>query len=331
VRRHDGRKALAAYPADPDAQEKWSFLEVVMHCSLRRTGPRRPGFTLIELLVVIAIIAVLIGLLLPAVQKVREAANRTQCQNNLKQMGLGLHNYLGTNGTFPPAYSAMSLNSGPGWGTLLLPYIEQEALGRQVPTGWPFWGGPRAISTGPDGGQTPLKIYRCPSDPAPVLNTDLGNFAVSNYRATCGTLASVFYTVNQDMGGVMYQNSRVRIVEITDGTSNTTVIGEGRYKAPRYVSTGNTLSSALWCGMSGTHTVQGFGTYVWIDNVMWPTGGNPSWARDYVDEAFNSNHSGSVQYLFADGAVHGLSQQIDPALRAHLGVRNDGLPVGTPW
>jgi prepilin-type N-terminal cleavage/methylation domain-containing protein len=289
------------------------------------------GFTLIELLVVIAIIAVLIGLLLPAVQKVRAAALRMQCQNNLKQMGLGLHNYVGTYGYFPPGYSGVGLNSGPGWGTFLLPYIEQEALGRQVPTGPPFWGGPQAISTGPDGGQTPMKIYRCPADPAPILNTDLGNFAVSNYRATCGTLASIFYTVNFDYGGVMYQNSKVKIAEITDGTSNTFVIGEGRYKPARHVSTGNTLSSALWCGMSGTHTVPGFGTYVWIDNVMWPTGGNPSWARDYVDEAYNSNHTNIVQFLFGDGAVHGLAANIDPTLRAQLGVRNDGLPVGNPW
>src|SRR5215831_16865952 len=95
------------------------------------------GLTLVELLVVVAIIAVLIGLVLPAVQKVREAANRIQCQNNLKQLGLGLHSYHGTCECFPPAYQAAGLNSGPGWGTFLLPYIEQEALGQQVPKGPP--------------------------------------------------------------------------------------------------------------------------------------------------------------------------------------------------
>src|SRR5262249_38493856 len=105
------------------------------------------GFTLLEVLVVIAIIAVLIGLMLPAVQRAREAANRIQCQNNLKQLGLALHNYHGTYGRFPPAYAAVGLNSGPGWGTFILPYIEQVALAQQVPKGPPFWGGSQAVST----------------------------------------------------------------------------------------------------------------------------------------------------------------------------------------
>jgi prepilin-type N-terminal cleavage/methylation domain-containing protein len=288
------------------------------------------GFTLVELLVVIAIIAVLIALLLPAVQKAREAANRIQCQNNLKQQGLGLHNYHAIHGRFPPAYTAPGLNSGPGWGTFILPCIEQEALALQVPRGEPFWGGSQAVSTGPDGGQTPLSIFRCPSDTGPILDAHQGNFAVSNYRATCGTLTTVIYTADADMGGVMYQNSRIRIADVADGMSNTLMVGEGKYGVPRHLSTGNTLSSALWCGMSGSYDVPGIGTYVWVDNVMWPTGGNPSWSRDYVDEAFNSNHTDVVHFLFVDGTVRGLSSQIDPSLRAQLGVRNDGLPVGEP-
>jgi len=287
------------------------------------------GLTLIELLVVIAIIAVLIGLLLPAVQRVREAANRSQCQNNLKQLGLGLHHYHGTYGRFPPAYAAAGFNSGPGWGTFILPYIEQGALGQLVPTGLPFWGA-QAVSTAGDAGQTLLQIFRCPSDASPYLNPDMGNFAVSNYRATCGTLTTVTYPAGADLGGVMFQNSRVRITDVIDGASNTTMLGEGKYGVPRHVSTGNALSSALWCGMSGTHQVPGIGTYVWIDNVMWPTGGNPSWSRDYVDEAYNSNHPDAVHYLFADGSVRGFGSQMDPNLRAQMGVRNDGLPLGTP-
>jgi prepilin-type N-terminal cleavage/methylation domain-containing protein/prepilin-type processing-associated H-X9-DG protein len=288
------------------------------------------GFTLVELLVSVAIIAVLIGLLLPAVQRVREAASRIQCQNNLKQIGLALHNYHWTYKRFPPAYEAVGLNSGPGWGTILLPFLEQEALGRQVPRGSPLWGGPRAVSTAADGGQTPLSIFRCPSDSGPILNADQGNFAVSNYRATCGTNLTTIYTADMDMGGVMYQGSRVRIRDVIDGTSNTTMVGEGRYSVTRRLSTGNALSSALWCGMSGNYLVPGIGNYVWVDNVMWPTGGNPSWGRDFVDEAFNSNHTDSVHYLFADGSVRGFSAQIDPTLRAQMGLRNDGQPLGTP-
>jgi prepilin-type N-terminal cleavage/methylation domain-containing protein/prepilin-type processing-associated H-X9-DG protein len=288
------------------------------------------GFTLIELLVVMAIIAVLIGLLLPAVQRVREAASRTQCQNNLKQLGLGLHNYHDTWRHFPSAYRAAGLNSGPGWGTFILPYLEQEALAQQVPKGSPFWGGSQAVSTASDGGQTPLSVFRCPSDAGPSHDADQGGFAVSNYRATCGTLITVVYTAESDLGGVMYQNSRVRIKDVIDGTSNTTMVGEGKYGVPRHVSTGNAVSTALWCGMSGTHHVPGIGTYIWIDNVMWPTGGNPAWSRDYVDEAFNSSHTDMVHFLFADGSVRGFSRQIDPTLRAQMGVRNDGLPLITP-
>jgi len=288
------------------------------------------GFTLVELLVVIAIIAVLIGLLLPAVQKVREAAMRINCQNNLKQLGLGLHNYHLSNGRFPSAYIANGFNSGPGWGTFILPYIEQAALSQLVPTGPPFWGGSQTVSTSADGGQTPLKVFRCPSDLGPVRSIEQGNFAVSNYRATGGTLTIFAYPPSVDMGGVMFQNSRIRITDVTDGTSYTTMVGEGKFGVPRHVSTGNALSSALWCGMSGTYNVPGIGTYVWIDNVMWPSGGHPSWPRDYVDNAFNSNHIDAVHYLFADGSVRGFHRLIDPTVRAQMGVRNDGLPLEMP-
>ncbi len=288
------------------------------------------AFTLIELLVVIAIIAMLIGLLLPAVQKVREAAARVGCGNNLKQLGLGLHNYHLTYERFPAAYTAAGLNSGPGWGTFILPYIEQVALGQQVPTGAPMWGGSQSISTSADGGQTVLKAFRCPSDSGPQLIAAQGNFAVSNYRATCGTLMAIAYPAESDLGGVLHQNSRVRIMDVTDGTTNTIMIGEGKSGPPRHESTGNALSSAIWCGMSGTYNVPGIGIYIWLDNVMWPTGGHPAWPRDYVDDAFNSHHTDSVNYLFADGSVRGLSPKIDAGLRAQMGVRNDGLPVGMP-
>src|SRR5881398_2444005 len=102
---------------------------------------RRSGFTLIELLVVIAIIGVLIGLLLPAVQKVREAANRVSCQNNLKQLALGLHNYAINLGSFPPGHRAKLFDPGWGWGAFVLPYLEQRPLADALQVGVTKFGG----------------------------------------------------------------------------------------------------------------------------------------------------------------------------------------------
>src|SRR5437763_5776965 len=136
------------------------------------TTSRRRAFTLIELLVVIAIIAILIGLLLPAVQKVREAAARLKCKNNLKQIGLAMHNYHGAMDQFPPGY--LATNPGPGWaddrgpgwgwGALLLPYLEQDALYRQIQLTKDITDpAHKAVHT------TSLSVFLCPSDPGNTL------------------------------------------------------------------------------------------------------------------------------------------------------------------
>jgi prepilin-type N-terminal cleavage/methylation domain-containing protein len=123
-----------------------------------RPSRQRAAFTLIELLVVIAIIAILIGLLLPAVQKVREAAARTKCSNNLHQMCLGLHNYQGARGFFPSAYTAPGLSPGWAWGSILLPYVEQQNLYNSMAVDTSLFGGGAVPPTPTVLQQSPLKI-----------------------------------------------------------------------------------------------------------------------------------------------------------------------------
>jgi len=215
---------------------------------LRRRTQR--GFTLIELLVVIAIIAILIGLLLPAVQKIREAANRMKCSNNLKQLGLACHNYNDTNGTLPPCYYVGPgvawndpNNVGPPWTVLILPYVEQDNLFRQYANNiqnYQVW----ALGTGGGNDQgwrgmrsQKIPTYICPSDPnaqTPFAQYG-GNWARGNYGANGGP-----GTDDQEAGlqapnygwgpaqGVMTINAGLTVATIPDGSSNTVMVNEVR-------------------------------------------------------------------------------------------------------
>jgi prepilin-type N-terminal cleavage/methylation domain-containing protein/prepilin-type processing-associated H-X9-DG protein len=182
----------------------------------------RTGFTLIELLVVIAIIAILIGLLLPAVQKIRESANRMKCQNNLKQLGLALHNYHDTAGGFPPARDSMMNFSGFVY---LLPYIEQDNLCMSMDM-MSTWDAPSNATSR----AVPVKIFLCPSDP--VQQVPAGSAGV-NYRFNQGY--NILYSgipsgaTNSNMppaDGPFWQDSNTRFADITDGTSNTAAMSE---------------------------------------------------------------------------------------------------------
>jgi prepilin-type N-terminal cleavage/methylation domain-containing protein/prepilin-type processing-associated H-X9-DG protein len=215
----------------------------------------RHAFTLVELLVVIAIIGIMMGLLLPAVQKIRESAARMKCSNNLKQIGLALHNYHDTLNRFPPGYidgnkdplSTPDNDVGPGWGwgAFLLPFLEQDNLYKQIDFTQGVLTGNNALLA-----QTPLTIYQCPADgnqdPFPVYDSTFANPIVTlahanyvgcngwlecfngaggNYQGGVGT-DGLPGPLGQACRGVFYRNSKSTFASVTDGTSSTILAGE---------------------------------------------------------------------------------------------------------
>ena len=269
---------------------------------------RRPAFTLIELLVVIAIVAVLMGLLLPAVQKVREAASRIKCVNNLKQIGLACHNYHDAQKTLPPGYLALAPYSdgtndtAPGWGwaAFLLPFLEQDNLYRLINFSQPV---PNSSAIG-----VVLPLFLCPSDsvtPTPFAVTDafgtpLAVMAPSCYAATCGPDASD--VADPTGAGVFYRNSRTRLTDITDGTSNTVLIGERAWSQAKGVWAGAPAGAVLrpgplnpWPSATGSAPTLVLAHNNWINIRTDADGG--------LDD-FSSNHTGGASLLFADGSVH---------------------------
>jgi prepilin-type N-terminal cleavage/methylation domain-containing protein len=191
--------------------------------------PRRRGFTLIELLVVIAIIAILIGLLLPAVQKVRDAAARTQCINNLKQQGLALHSYHDANNTLPEGQHTWTGRTLPpyegcwSWLIYIAPYVEQGNVYNQAKA-WQY-GPPNTYSWSNPACSNILKLYICPSDSRGVqkfVSSGIADQALTCYLGNAGTVSAPTSTAN----GVLYMGSKIALPGITDGTSNTIMVGE---------------------------------------------------------------------------------------------------------
>lgn len=214
---------------------------IVAYCSeevnlMDSSGSRRAirGFTLIELLVVIAIIAVLIALLLPAVQQAREAARRSQCKNNLKQLGLAMHNYESSFGMFPMTNAQNYLPNTQGFSpqARLLPYLEQANLQGLLDFSLPAFSGPwnnlvpNARFLTPF--SMPLAVMLCPSDPAPNQQSGAGGttYGGNNYMVSTGSGTGMNYDVRWKTDGICYENSSVRIRDISDGTSNTVMMSE---------------------------------------------------------------------------------------------------------
>lgn len=280
-------------------------------------SPRRcSGFTLIELLVVLAIIALLIGLLLPAVQKVREAAARIKCSNNLHQQILALHGNVGDWGCFPSAYQADGFNPGWGWGAAILPYLEQQNLYNAAGVANTLFGNGANPALPTVWTQTPLSIYRCPSDPGPDINPYRYNHATSNYRAVAGPGDLGVFTPDTDYGGVMFQNSHVKMSDITDGTSNTLVIGECLFDEA------TNKWAALWAGMTGWDNGS-----VLVSCVMWTVDDSSSQINGSAPQAFSSRHTGGAFFAFCDGSVRFFRQGGDTTTLQWLAGRNDGVVV----
>jgi prepilin-type N-terminal cleavage/methylation domain-containing protein/prepilin-type processing-associated H-X9-DG protein len=192
---------------------------------MSRPIPRR-GFTLIELLVVIAIIAVLIALLLPAVQAAREAARRSQCVNNLKQIGLALHNYHSNNNSFPMGSTMQPFNApgdADGWSAwsaqaLMLPYLEQTQVYSAINFNWACGTrGPTSTVINSTAYNTKINSFLCPSD---------GNAGVSNINSYHGSMGATTYNVNTQTTGIFAYQTSYNIAQVTDGTSNTIAFGE---------------------------------------------------------------------------------------------------------
>ena len=292
----------------------------------RATQPTRRAFTLIELLVVIAIIAVLMSLLLPAVQQVRAAARRTTCRNHLRQLGLALHNYQSTFDRLPPGYvyrpGPAGNQMGFGWGAMILPQLEQAALFSGFNFDAPIFA-PSNLTTR----ETRLSEFLCPDDTFSVNGYfEMGpeRYAMASYVGSFGP--PDLDDTQEKKSGLFSRNSGTRFGEVTDGLSNTLMVGERTNGPFRPGAThGNHFSyETTWAGAVRelTDPTDDHG-----HTVLFQTGHNPN-DPESDDRDVSAPHIGFANFLMGDGSVRPIIESIDFSIYQSLGTRSGSEVIG---
>ncbi len=332
----------------------------------RSQSNSRSAFTLVELLVVIAIIGILIGMLMPAIQQVREAARRTACKNNLRQLTLAMHNYESAFSQFPTGYSYISgadyaaqtgnptgdplaNHLGHSWGAHMLPFLEQKNLHDQIDFTLPGFDPINLAAR-----ETPLSVFLCPTDFWSVDNfvvrdessNPVERYAAASYCANWGPASGVVETptnpaddINLDATpdasqGPFYRNSKTRFASITDGTSSTLAIGE-RTNGPILDTNGSPIGTPPHPNFENVW----FAAIRDIDApdddhghmVLFDTEYGPNRARGAgtgADRGVSAPHGGLAQFAFLDGSVHTISESIDLTTYRALSSMRGGEVVG---